>query len=150
MNSMDSSSVNIALVEDDQFDAEFFQRVLHSVGFQGEFQRYVSGEEILRSMQLLGDTESPSKGPFPDLIFLDISLPGMNGKQVLGHIKSGSRTRNIPVIMLSGSNSQRDLEESIGYGCNGYLIKSANRKKFTSMCSAVVLAWVKTLSQIFV
>ena len=60
----------------------------------------------------------------PDLIFLDIKMPGMDGFEVLKKLRSDDRTKHIPVIILSNFDEQDMIEKGLTLGANEYLIKS--------------------------
>jgi len=60
----------------------------------------------------------------PDLIFLDIKMPGMDGFEVLKKLRSDERTKHIPVIILSNFDEQDMIEKGLTLGANEYLIKS--------------------------
>lgn len=146
MSSIKHSEFTIALVEDDQFDADFFMRVLNSMNFEGKIQRFVFGEELLDHLKKAYSTNGYK---VPDLIFLDIGLPRLNGKEVLRALRDHPKSRTIPIIMLSGSNSKRDFTESVTMGCNGYLIKSHERKKFSELCTGFISSWMQASQQQF-
>lgn len=147
VSKIDYSYFNLALVEDDPVDADYFQRILKTVDFDGVFHHFRMGEDLLAE---LNSSLKGGKHPTLDLIFLDIGLPGMNGKEVLQKVRNHSKSRQIPIIILSGSNSERDYIESIEAGCNGYLVKSHERDRFSHLLITFLESWACASRQKFV
>jgi CheY-like chemotaxis protein len=72
-----------------------------------------------------------SDNPAPLLILLDINLPVLSGLQVLERIKADERTRRIPVVMLTTTDSPQEIEKCYDLGCNIYIVKPVNYVKFS-------------------
>jgi len=106
------SKKNILIVEDDQFFRELLTKKLSSEGFTMlEAANGESGVEMIKEKK-------------PDLILLDLLLPGIDGFEVLSKVKADSNTSNIPVIILSNLGQQEDIERGLKLGAADYLIKS--------------------------
>jgi len=67
--------------------------------------------------------ERLSRDPLPDLILLDVMMPGLNGWEVFQRIRSDSRAREIPVLMLTALAQRSDVERAVELGVDGYLTK---------------------------
>lgn len=65
-----------------------------------------------------------AKSENPELIFLDIKMPGMDGFEVLKHLRSDDKTKDIPVVILSNFDEEAMVEKGLALGANEYLIKS--------------------------
>ena len=115
-NSINSSKgrekISILVVEDDKFLRELLVRKLGISGFNVLFA--VDGEEALKKL----------KEKTPQLILLDLVLPGIDGFDVLKHIKENPLTKDIPVIILSNLGQQEEVEKGIRLGADDYLIKA--------------------------
>lgn len=59
----------------------------------------------------------------PKLILLDVMMPGMDGVEALSQLKNNPKTSSIPVLMVTGSQTGKDVEKAFGYGASGYLVK---------------------------
>ncbi len=102
----------ILLVEDDKFLRELLVRKLETVGFK--VSAAVDGREALKK----------AKEELPDLILLDLVLPGIDGFDILKQIKEDSETSKIPVIILSNLGQREEVEKGLKLGADDYLIKA--------------------------
>ncbi|MDA0178724.1 response regulator [Solirubrobacter phytolaccae] len=105
----------LAVVEDSDEDFEALSRVLRETTSREGVKRYASGEEALAG--LLGED------PRPALILLDLNLPGIRGMDVLTQLKADARLRVVPVVVLSGSSREEDIDAAYEAGANAYLSK---------------------------
>jgi two-component system response regulator len=106
----------VLLVEDEPAIAHLISYVIEECG--GEVVVARDGLDALR--RLLGDG-----GLRPRLVLMDLHMPQMDGFEALSLLKKDSRTRMLPVVMISSSDDPQDLEESYALGANGYVHKSS-------------------------
>jgi CheY-like chemotaxis protein len=106
----------LAVVEDSDEDFEALSRVLRETTAREGVKRYVSGEEALAGL-LEGQDARPA------LIILDLNLPGIRGMEVLAALKRDGRVRSVPVIVLSGSSREEDVDAAYQAGANAYVSK---------------------------
>lgn len=109
---MQSSKYKILIVEDDKFLRDLLERKLIKEGY--EISVAVDGEEALRKV----------KEEKPDLVLLDLILPGVGGFDVLVQIKKDAELSEIPVIILSNLGQKDDIEKGLKLGAMDYLIKA--------------------------
>ncbi len=102
----------ILLVEDDQFLIDIYQKKLKSSGFEVEVAD--TGHKAI----------SKAKDFKPDLIVLDVVLPGMEGWEVLKQLKANPETKNIKAIFMSNLSQREEIEKGLKAGALKYLIKS--------------------------
>jgi len=102
----------ILLVEDDKFLRELLVRKLEAVGFK--ISTAVDGREALKKV----------KEELPELVLLDLVLPGVDGFDILKEIKEDSTTSKIPVIILSNLGQREEVERGLRLGADDYLIKA--------------------------
>jgi DNA-binding response OmpR family regulator len=102
----------ILIVEDDKFLRELLVRKLENEGFK--IVRAIDGEEALKKI----------KEELPQLILLDLVLPGIDGFEVLRRIKGDPATSKVPVIILSNLGQREEVEKGIQLGANDYLVKA--------------------------
>jgi CheY-like chemotaxis protein len=113
------------IIDDDVEDQEIFMEAVKEV--DGAIQCFTStnGEEALEELE---------RSVLPDLIFLDLNMPKLNGKQILREIKNRSILKPIPVIMYSTSFAPRDIEEISQLGAAFHLLKPS---RFDDLCHAL-------------
>ena len=108
------TTIQVLLTDDDIDDLMLFEEAIKEVSLPIEFSSAESGNELLRLL----------KGNYhPNLIFLDLNMPGKNGKDCLKELRSNPDSKNIPVIMYSTSSNKEDIETCYRRGANLYVIK---------------------------
>jgi len=110
--------IEILLVEDNIEDAIFTQKILRFNNLSEDMVLAASGQEAMDALERFG-----REGNCPDLILLDINLPDISGIDLLKRIKDDARFRNVPVVILTGSNEDEDIQKSYDLGASSYLVK---------------------------
>ncbi len=124
---MTHSHVDILLVEDNLNDAELTIRQLKKNNLANSLAHAVNGEDALEFIFATGKYENTRTiDNLPKLILLDIQMPKLNGLEVLEKIKSDSRTKRIPVVMLTSSKEDPDIKKCYDLGANSYIVKPVN------------------------
>ncbi len=135
----DSRPVHILLVEDNPADARLTQEAIRDTQYRYQLHLAEDGEEAMEFLRQEGDFTDV---PRPDLILLDLNLPGMDGREVLAEIKSDEDLGSIPVIVLTTSTAQQDLLYSYGLRANSYVNKPIDRDRFNDMIKSVMEYWI--------
>jgi CheY-like chemotaxis protein len=117
----------LLIIDDDIEDQEIFMEALKEVDDTVLCYAAISGEDAFRQLET-------NVVMLPDLIFLDLNMPKLNGKQVLKELKKSRSLAQIPIIMYSTSFAPRDIEEVKQGGAVHYLIKPS---KFDDLCFAL-------------
>lgn len=120
----------ILIVEDNNEDFETTKRALRQAGLRNNPRRCEDGDEALAYLHRSGKYTDPRTSPRPDIILLDLNLPGTDGREVLREIKTDERLRTIPVIVLTTSEDQRDIQYCYNSGANSYLHKQVDLTRF--------------------
>lgn len=131
--SKSSESKVILLAEDDADDRMLVKRVLENELGVTDVRTVWNGEDLMEYLRRKGDYSAPEDAPRPALILLDLNMPRKDGREALTEIKSDPRLRSIPVIVLTTSNSESDVEQSYLAGVNAYVTKPA---RFSEMVDA--------------
>ena len=131
--------VQILLVEDNPADARLTQEAIRDTEFRYQLHLAEDGEEAMEFLWKEGEFEN---APRPDLILLDLNLPGMDGREVLAEIKSDDDLGSIPVVVLTTSTAQQDLLYSYGLRANSYVNKPIDRDRFNEMIKSVMEYWI--------
>ena len=122
----------ILIVEDDELIARLYEKAFGFEGYQVEVAH--NGREGL-------DAVERNK---PTLILLDIMMPEMNGLEVLDHLKSNEKTKDIPVIVLTNLAGEHDAEEVLAKGAVKYIIKSEhNPKEIVDLVKGILAGYTR-------
>ena len=120
--------LTIVLAEDDDGHATLIRRNFQRAGLEAEILRARGGREAI---EILRAEIAPGKPRRPILLLLDISMPGMDGAQVLREIKADAGLRWIPVYMLTTTDNPLEVERCFELGCNAYLTKPVSYDDFS-------------------
>ncbi len=131
--------VQILLVEDNPADARLTQEAIRDTEFRYSLHLAEDGEEAMEFLYKEGEF---ADAPRPDLILLDLNLPGMDGREVLAEVKADEDLGMIPVIVLTTSTAQQDLLYSYGLRANSYVNKPIDRARFNVMIKSVMDYWI--------
>ena len=132
---MDSSKnghpVSIVMIEDDDGHARLIERNIRRAGVNNEITSFTSGTAALE--YLLGpDGSGEINANRSILILLDLNLPDMTGVDILGKVKSNSHLRRSPVIVLTTTDDQREIQRCYDLGANVYITKPVDYDNFAN------------------
>ena len=139
----DSHQVEILLVEDNPEDAEMTMRALRKRNLANHLHWVKDGEEALEYLFCTGRYAGRDLSHPPRLVLLDIKMPKVDGIEVLRRVKS-SELRQVPVVVMTSSNEERDVIESYRLGVNSYIVKPVQFDDFLETVSKIGLYWVLT------
>lgn len=108
----DFRTVPILVVEDSPDDCDILTDAVHGARLANTIHFVEDGAAAVDYLEGTGDYTDREAHPFPGLVILDINLPKMTGLEVLEHIRKGETTRDLPVVMLTVSNSDEDVLRS--------------------------------------
>ncbi|WP_091868777.1 response regulator [Pricia antarctica] len=113
-----TTTKKIMIVDDDEDDMEFFCEAVKEVDASCACITATNGEEALQKLR-------KGKTKLPDLIFLDLNMPRMDGKTCLRELKKDRELKNIPVIISTTSSHHKDMEETLELGAVHFMTKSS-------------------------
>jgi len=129
----------ILLVEDDPGDQKLIKVSLKKQKIANELYIVGSGEEAMAFLYHRGKYSGGM--PFPDLILLDLKMPGMGGKEFLRRIKQDERMKKIPVVILTSSDSDKDILDSYNLQASGYVKKPVELEDFKRVVKEINEYW---------
>jgi two-component system, response regulator len=132
---MQPRGVEILLVEDNANDAELTLRALKQRNLANRVHLCRDGAEAM-------DFFSDGAGPVPKVVLLDLKLPKVDGLEVLRRLKQDTRTKSIPVVVLTSSREEPDIERAYALGANSYIVKPVDFDAFARAVSDVGLYWL--------
>jgi CheY-like chemotaxis protein len=120
----------ILLVEDSLEDVEATTRALRKAGLANPIYHCADGDEALDYLHQRGKYADPVRAPRPGVVLLDLNLPGIDGREVLTQAKAHPQLRKIPIIVLTTSTDERDVERCYQAGANSYVKKPVDIEGF--------------------
>jgi two-component system response regulator len=138
---MPDQAVEVLLVEDNSEDAEMTLHVLKKNNLTNQIKVVRDGAEALEFL-LGGDSNDPTPPFFPKVVLLDLKLPKVNGIEVLEKIRADPRSRALPVVVLTSSREDSDLERCYELGVNSYIVKPVDFNQFTEAVRQLGLYWL--------
>lgn len=140
---MDHNSVEVLLVEDNINDAELTIRELKKNNMANNLFHVKDGEEALDFVFATGKFVGIRSVDFrPKLILLDIQLPKVNGIEVLQKLKSNEQSKTTPIVILTSSNQDPDIQRCYALGANSYIVKPVNFEKFAEAIKNLGFYWL--------
>ena len=135
---MGEGSVEILIVEDNEADVFLTYTALRDAKITNAIKVVTNGEKALAYLRREGEYAEAAR---PDIIFLDLNLPGMNGHEVLTAIKADPNVRAIPVVVISGSNAESDIARAYDEQVAAYIVKPATHDEYVRAFRAVKELW---------
>ena len=120
----------ILLVEDSPEDFETTERAFRKSGLRNPIVRCADGDEALDYLFRRGAYTDPEKSPRPGVILLDLNLPGTDGREVLTELKADPILKQIPVVVLTTSKDERDVDACYKAGASSYIQKPVDMDGF--------------------
>ncbi len=138
-----AKAANVLLVEDNRGDVRLITEALSELDIPPNLVVAGDGGEAL---ELLFPRAEDPHVVYPDLIFLDLHLPGKSGKEVLAAVKGDSTLKTIPVVMLTTSSSREDVMSTYGLHANAYVRKSRDLDRFIQVLELTTRFWLSVVT----
>ncbi|MDO9353132.1 MAG: response regulator [Solirubrobacteraceae bacterium] len=126
--------LTVGVIEDSDEDFAIFARVFRRMASDAEVKRWTRAEAALA--QLTEDEEAPR----PDVLVVDLSLPGIDGCELVRRLRKHPETSGVPMFMLSGSDRQMDIERCLEAGATGYFSKSPRSADLQAVLDQILSA----------
>ena len=118
---------NVLLIEDNPADAYLAQMMIEERIEGTEIHHVVNGEKAVEFLNQMGDFRD---APRPDLVLVDINLPGMDGFSVMTEINKNSALREVPMIVLTTSSQPQDRRQAMELGAKEFIVKAEGRDQW--------------------
>jgi len=99
-----------------------------------------SGFSVLKAVDA-EDARKVLEDTLPDLILMDLALPGLDGLSLTGQLKAEKRYRDVPIVALTASAIKGDDRKALAAGCDGYITKPIDTRSFGKTVAAMIDAW---------
>lgn len=140
---MNETARTILLVEDSPEDAEAVFRAFRKSGLINPLKHCSDGDAALDYLHRRGPCAEPGKAPLPSIILLDLNMPGTDGREVLADLKRSDDLRTIPVVVLTTSSDERDIENCYEIGANSYVRKPVDLEGFMNAIRLLKDYWLE-------
>ncbi|MBZ0185719.1 MAG: response regulator [Candidatus Obscuribacterales bacterium] len=138
-----TATINILLIEDNPADVFMFKRCLSKTNLPTSLTVVSSG---LKASEILKKIVHKSDIPLPEIVFLDLNLPGKSGHELLRELKENDDLKHIPVVILTTSSNPQDIKRTYGHYANSYLAKPVDPREFEAAINNVLNYWFGTSS----
>jgi len=134
----------ILLVEDNPQDELLTLRALRKANIANRIDVVRDGQQVLDYLFREGDFSDRPEEPLPVVVLLDIGLPRLSGLEVLERLRADSRTRLLPIVMLTSSDEASDRMRSYQQGANSFVRKPVDFGEFAQTIAQLGVYWVAT------
>jgi two-component system response regulator len=132
----------ILLIEDDPSDIGLTRRAFEKGRISNKLIVAADGQQALDYLFGVDPESGRSLNPLPAVVLLDLKLPKVDGLEVLKRIRADSRTKRLPVVILTSSTEPRDLGASYDLGANSYIRKPVDFVQFAEAVQQLGLYWL--------
>ncbi len=136
--------LTIIIADDDSDDRLLICDAIADLGIQNPVIEIENGEELLGFLE--SNSEKEESRVKIGLILLDLNMPKMDGREALEKIKSNPKLKQIPVVILTTSNSEEDIANTYGNGANSYIVKPVTMSGFLSMIKSLHIYWLEIVN----
>lgn len=132
----------ILIVEDSDDDYLATMRAFKKANLINPVRRCTTGDQALAYLLQQGEFAEPGAAPRPSIILLDLNLPGTDGRDVLSAVKENQDLLKIPVVVLTTSNAEQDIEQCYAAGANSYVQKPVDLAGFVLAIARLSDYWL--------
>ena len=142
MTTLNGSPHPILIAEDDEDDYLLTIEALKEAGVDTQIKWVKDGEELMDYLEPIGRATLKKSSPeFPSLILLDLNMPRKDGREVLDEIKKNDVLRKIPVVVLTTSKAETDINHAYDLGVNSYIQKPVRFSEFVEVIKVLSHYW---------
>ncbi len=128
-------TVRLLLIEDNPGDARLLMEIVREDPIPASMRVAGDGAEAIAILRSRGEER-------PDLILLDLNLPRKNGREFLAEVKADRRLKRIPVIVLTGSEAEEEIERAYDLHANCYIVKPSTLDGFVDVVRGIAAFWL--------
>lgn len=128
---LNQQPITVLIIDDDADDRFFMERALKTDSAHTRLHLADSGQQALDMLVLMH--------PTPDVILLDLNMPGLSGLEVLEQLKQSTRHQSIPVVVLTTSDAPTDREQAYHLGASGFITKPTTQQGLSAIAARIRL-----------
>ena len=138
--------IRIHMCDDDPDDQLLVSDAMEEARLGNDIDFTNNGKELLQYLNREGQFSHLVDQPLPGLILLDLNMPVMDGREVLGKIKQHEKFRSIPIIVLTTSKAEADIARTYDMGVNSFIMKPVSFDSLVDMVKSVTDYWFHLVS----
>jgi CheY-like chemotaxis protein len=135
--------LNLLVAEDNADDRKLLWLAFEKAEVGASVRFVTDGEEAITYLSGSGDYGDRVRFPFPQLMLLDLRMPRRDGFEVLAWVRATPACGCLPVVVLSSSGFDEDVQRAFALGANGYLIKTSNWSQLVEVARSLDAYWVR-------
>ena len=143
---MSQKPITMLLAEDDFDDRYLISEALDESGIENQLYIVENGEDLLDYLKNCGKYTDKEKFPRPGLILLDLNMPLMDGREALAKIKEDPDLKAIPIVVLTTSQADDDVQETYGLGITGFITKPMTFSGLVEIMKSVGNYWFQSVT----
>lgn len=132
---------SILIADDDADDRELIKAAFEENNFRHNIKFVENGEELIRYLKRKGNYADELTHPLPQIILLDLNMPKKDGREALKEIKTDNYLKYIPVIVLTTSMENKDVQKTYELGVNSFIIKPVTFRKLVEFTKTLGKYW---------
>jgi CheY-like chemotaxis protein len=129
------------MADDSEEDRFFVHRALDATRVGSFFQGVRDGQEAIDYLQAKGNFSNRSEFPFPNILLVDLKMPGMNGFELLNWLREHPACKVIPTIIFSSSAMESDVHEAYVLGANAFIVKPTSSDELSHLIELMYHFW---------
>ena len=143
---MKQKPITMLLAEDDYDDRYLISEALDESGVDNQLYIVENGEDLIDYLKNRGKYTDKEEYPRPGLILLDLNMPLMDGREALAKIKSDPDLKMIPIVVLTTSQADEDIQETYGLGITGFITKPMTFSGLVEIMKSVGNYWFQSVT----
>ena len=132
----------ILVADDDQNDVFFLRRAFAKSGFEHSVVHVSDGQEAIEYLRGDSNFGDRTRFPFPSLLLLDLKMPKVDGFDVLNWLRGHADCKELPVVVLSSSSREDDIQRARSLGADDYRVKPADFEELLVLAQDVSTRWL--------
>ena len=141
------SSMTILVADDDPDDRLLVADAFKQIALPSTLRFVESGDELLNYLRRRGIYLDPRRSPRPGLILLDLNMPGKDGREALAELKADADLRRIPVVVLTTSREDTDVQASYDLGVSGFVRKPSSFDALLDVVRTIGKYWIEIVER---
>ena len=134
---MNETKIPVVIADDSEDDQYFYRRAAVELEKLQIVGAVLDGEELLEYLSGRKEYTDRTRFPLPELLLLDLQMPRKNGFEILKWLNENGRSKEMTVVVVSGSTREEDIRQALALGADYYQAKPANAQSWISMLKAI-------------